>query len=245
MPPSSTNTTHTWQGQSRALPSTLAIGEAVGRIARTGDLIALIGELGAGKTQFVRGLARGLGGDERCVSSPTFVLVQEYEGGADRPALIHLDAYRLNSFDDLASIGWDVVGQDSDNDWRQQAVVAIEWADRFEELVGDDYLEVQLAHGNTDDDRDVTITAKGRWAERWADLTEQLRRATHNSQNDLSSKRPSTMSLKCPICKKAIDKDGDAFPFCSNRCRTIDLGRWADESYRISRPIEQADLDEE
>ena len=52
-------------------------------------------------------------------------------------------------------------------------------------------------------------------------------------------------TLLCPVCRKPADRDATAFPFCSARCRTVDLGRWLDESYRVSRPIEQADIDEE
>lgn len=50
---------------------------------------------------------------------------------------------------------------------------------------------------------------------------------------------------KCPICRKLVAEDSTTFPFCGERCRTIDLGKWANEDYRISRPIEQADIDEE
>lgn len=60
-----------------------------------------------------------------------------------------------------------------------------------------------------------------------------------DDQHDKQTARP------CPICRKAVQQAAETFPFCSKRCRTIDLARWADEKYVISRPIEQSDLDEE
>lgn len=60
----------------------------------------------------------------------------------------------------------------------------------------------------------------------------------------MTRKNPPPSQNRCPICKKTTEVDTDSFPFCSARCRTIDLGRWADESYKITRPIEQRDLEE-
>jgi hypothetical protein len=63
-----------------------------------------------------------------------------------------------------------------------------------------------------------------------------------NEKQQSKSKQP---TRKCRICGKPVAEDAPTFPFCGPRCRTIDLGRWADESYKITRPIEQSDLDEE
>ena len=84
---------------------TEAVGEALATTLSPGTVIAFTGDLGAGKTAFTRGLARGLGISER-VTSPTFTIVNEYEGG--RLPLFHFDMYRLESSEELFDIGWEV-----------------------------------------------------------------------------------------------------------------------------------------
>jgi tRNA threonylcarbamoyladenosine biosynthesis protein TsaE len=101
---------------------TEALGEQFGRAAQPGWVVALSGDLGAGKTQFVRGMARGLGISSR-VHSPTFTLVAEYTGG--RLNLFHLDLYRLETAGDILSAGIE--------DFLQpDGVAVIEWAERLE-----------------------------------------------------------------------------------------------------------------
>lgn len=101
---------------------TEALGEEWGRTAQRGLVIALSGDLGAGKTQLVRGLARGLGVTTR-VHSPTFTLVNEYSGG--RLKLFHLDLYRLETPDQIHSAGIEEFLQ-------PDGVAVIEWAERLE-----------------------------------------------------------------------------------------------------------------
>jgi tRNA threonylcarbamoyladenosine biosynthesis protein TsaE len=105
----------------RSAEETEAVGEALGRAVRGGELIGLVGDLGAGKTCFVRGLARGLGVDPERVHSPSFVMVTEYPGG--RLPLTHVDLYRLDPPVDDAGLLRDVIYGDG--------VVAIEWFDRL------------------------------------------------------------------------------------------------------------------
>lgn len=100
---------------------TESLGEQFGRAARRGWVIALTGELGAGKTQFVRGLARGLGVTAR-VHSPTFTLVNEYGGG--RLKLFHLDLYRLET-------RGQILGAGIEEFLSPAGVAAIEWAERL------------------------------------------------------------------------------------------------------------------
>ena len=110
------------------------VGELIGRAARPDDVIALWGELGSGKTTLVRGIARGLGIDEREVTSPTFVIVHEHEGG--RLPLFHVDLYRLAQ-GDTASTGWEEALSSG-------GVAAIEWPDRVERQLPADRLDVHL-----------------------------------------------------------------------------------------------------
>jgi tRNA threonylcarbamoyladenosine biosynthesis protein TsaE len=100
-----------------------------------GECIALDGELGAGKTRFVRGLVRGLGGDPRQVSSPTFVLLNIYDTA--RLKLFHLDAYRVHGEEDFESIGFSELLD-------QQGVVVVEWARRVERLLPSRRIAVRL-----------------------------------------------------------------------------------------------------
>lgn len=103
---------------------TETLGEQFGRAARRGLVIALSGELGAGKTQFVKGMARGLGITGR-VHSPTFTLVNEYTGG--RLKLFHLDLYRLESREQILSAGLEEFLE-------PDGVAVIEWAERIYDL---------------------------------------------------------------------------------------------------------------
>ena len=112
-----------------------ALGERLGRALRAGDVLSLVGPLGAGKTTFVQGLARGAGvPPERHVASPTFALVNEHPG---RVALVHADLYRIVSRAELLELGLD--------DAFDRAAVAIEWLDRFPDAAPADRLELTLA----------------------------------------------------------------------------------------------------
>ena len=231
-----------WRGVTNCMEHTMAIGAAVAANVKPGDLIALNGELGAGKTQLVRGLAQGMNLDTQLVASPTFVLIHEYEPEAedsDSPALIHIDAYRLTSLEDLESIGWEVDAAGG-IEMRQGCVVVIEWAQKVQEFLGEDYLEVTLEHLD-DEQRAIEITPHGKWAKRFKALTKSLDKVAPVEAKPL----PVVEKHLCPICGKVVrDDDSAIFPFCSDRCRTIDLGKWLGGDYVISRPIDQSDLDE-
>ncbi len=145
-----TESGHTADGSSRSETAseaeTAAAGESLGRELGAGDVVLLYGDLGAGKTAFVRGLARGLGANPDEVSSPTFTLVQEYAGPA--VVLYHVDLYRLApaEIDDLGLE--DLVSGDG--------VVAIEWADRWSGRP-DDVTEVRITDAG-DERRSIAIT---------------------------------------------------------------------------------------
>jgi tRNA threonylcarbamoyladenosine biosynthesis protein TsaE len=128
-------------------------------------VVALTGELGAGKTTLVQGAARALDVAEP-VASPTFVLVRQYAG---RLPVAHLDVYRLNRMQEVLDLGFEEL---LDGGW----VVFVEWGDVIDALFPDAYLEValysgDLAEGRTASDdgfRRITVTGHGRaWAERW------------------------------------------------------------------------------
>ena len=106
---------------------TEAIGAALGKILKPGTVIAYRGDLGAGKTAFTRGLARGLGSTE-LVTSPTYTIVNEYLGG--RMPLFHFDMYRLASSDDLWDIGWE-------DYLDRNGICAVEWSENVADALED------------------------------------------------------------------------------------------------------------
>ena len=125
---------------------TEALGEKLAQALRPGTLIAFTGDLGAGKTAFTRGLARGLGVADR-VTSPTFTIVNEYEGG--RLPLFHFDMYRLESADELFDIGWE-------DYLHRGGVCAVEWSENVSDALGG-ALSIDIRRGDGDCDRIITI----------------------------------------------------------------------------------------
>lgn len=122
---------------SESVEQTQALGEAIARGLRGGELIALIGELGTGKTQWVKGLALGLGVESDMVNSPTFTLINEYPG---RLTLTHIDAYRLERAEQLTALGFDEIRSSG-------GVVVVEWADRVWEIMEPHQpLTIRLTH---------------------------------------------------------------------------------------------------
>ncbi len=112
-----------------------------------GAVIAFTGDLGAGKTAFTRGLARGLGITDR-VTSPTFTIVNEYEGG--RMPLFHFDMYRLGSSDELFDIGWE-------DYLARGGVCAVEWSENVSDALEKDAIQVEICRGESDSQRIIQI----------------------------------------------------------------------------------------
>ncbi len=117
---------------------TIEVGRKIGSQLKGGEIIAITGPLGSGKTHLIKGIATGAGAqDGRSINSPTFVIVNEYVGRLD---IYHIDAYRLNSIAEFEMLGFD-------DFCYPQSVVLIEWADKIESALGDtDYMRIDLEH---------------------------------------------------------------------------------------------------
>ncbi len=124
---------------------TEAAGERFARTLPDGAVVALYGDLGAGKTAFVRGMARGMGIDAR-VSSPTFTIVNEYLGARE---LYHFDMYRLGSSEELFDIGWE-------DYLRRGGVCAVEWSENVSDAFEGDEIVVRIEKSG-DSERAITI----------------------------------------------------------------------------------------
>ena len=135
---------------SASVEETHAFGERLGRVLRAGDVVALHGELGSGKTTLIQGIARGLGRDPATIKSPTFVLMREYApgpsgagagAGGDIP-LVHIDGYRLEGAPAAAALDLELL-------FAPRKITLIEWAERFADVLPDERLDVHLSHVST------------------------------------------------------------------------------------------------
>jgi len=146
---------------------TRSLGARLGRLLAPGDVVALVGDLGAGKTQLVRGACAGAGVPEAEVSSPSFAIVATYGG---RIPVHHADLYRIADEDELYGTGFgDLVGG--------EGALLVEWADRIPGALPDERLTITLAHdARRPDVRHVEIVGKGARAEELAGKLEPRRR---------------------------------------------------------------------
>ncbi len=224
------------------LDATASIARRLARLLRAGDIVRLSGPLGAGKTTLVRHLASALGVEPGLVSSPTYVLMNEYpipgpnENAAEREAegpdpdadptseptepragvIVHIDAYRLGSAEDLESTGWDTLKGDE--------IVLIEWAERVEEALPDDAAVVKITPTG-EDSRRIEIDAPVSWGER-PEAAVLIRDDT-----------------VCRVTGRPVSAESPTWPFADERARMVDLHQWFSEGYSVSRPIEERDLD--
>ncbi len=114
------------------------------------EVIAMFGDLGAGKTAFTRGLAKGLGAGD-VVSSPTFALVNEYEG---KFPIYHFDMYRITSYDDLYSTGF--------FDYENNGIMVIEWSENVEDFLPEDLIRITLTY-LSENEREIIIEGEGKY----------------------------------------------------------------------------------
>ncbi len=141
---------------------TRRLGAAVGALLGVGDVVALCGPLGAGKTLLTQGIAAGLGvPPDEPVVSPTFVLARQYAG---RVALFHLDAYRLSSVAELWGLGFE--------EMLAGGAVVVEWAERVAPAIPPNATWVELIHGNTPDERVIVLRSAD--AARWTTVARAL-----------------------------------------------------------------------
>lgn len=146
---------------SRSPTQTRRIGMRLGEMLQPGDVIGLEGNLGAGKTTFVQGIASGWGSYDS-VSSPTYVLINVYRR-LDRKQLFHLDAFRLMSPEEAIDLDIDTM--------LDQGPLLVEWADRIKETLPEDYLWINMRFIN-DEQRDFIVNARG---DRHKNLLDQFR----------------------------------------------------------------------
>lgn len=140
---------------------TRAVGRGLGSLLEPGDVVALTGELGAGKTTLVQGVASGLGASDH-VASPTFVLVREYHG---RLPIHHVDVYRLDRLQDVIDLDLDSMAETG-------GVVLVEWGDAVAPLLPEGHLRIELTVPDAASEaRAIVLEAEGqRWAGRWERL---------------------------------------------------------------------------
>ena len=144
----------------KSAEDTRELGAALATVARSGDVVLLSGDLGAGKTTLVQGFARGLGITGPVVS-PTFILVRTYQG---RLTLVHADAYRMDNLQEVTDLDLPELLDDG-------GVALVEWGDVIAPVLPADYLEIRLEFGEGDDDRHIEVRVVGpTWASRAAAL---------------------------------------------------------------------------
>jgi tRNA threonylcarbamoyladenosine biosynthesis protein TsaE len=144
--------------------ATRAVAAAIGSLLEPGDVVSLVGDLGAGKTAFAQGLAHGLG-VAGPVTSPTFTIVQEYEG---RLSVAHVDVYRLDTLQDLYDLGWDELIDDG-------RVTIVEWGDLIAHALPADHLVVRIDPGAADTERVLELSFHGaRWQGRQAAIEQAV-----------------------------------------------------------------------
>jgi tRNA threonylcarbamoyladenosine biosynthesis protein TsaE len=148
--------------------STRHFGRATATVCRPGDVVALIGDVGAGKTTYAQGIGEGLGVGPQ-VTSSTFVLVSQYRG--DELDLYHIDLYRLDSPEEVRSL-------DLDEYLYGEGVTVLEWADKFPSILPDEYLRVSIDYSGHER-RTIRVVGIG---QRGCAMAEELRESLDGSQ---------------------------------------------------------------
>jgi len=158
--------------QTKSTSETIRIGKEIGGFLLPGDVVALVGELGTGKTQFIKGLAAGVGvGKTNYVSSPSFTLINEYLG---RIPFYHIDLFRLRSEKEAEELGLEEYFQG-------EGITAIEWADKIPSFLPEESLRISI-HYTGKNTRSLEISSKGK---RYEDLLKKFK--ISNLRNSISN----------------------------------------------------------
>mgnify|MGYP000999505486 CR=1 FL=1 len=144
----------------RGLKDTKEFGERLGSLLQGGDVISLIGDLGAGKTTLTKSIGKGLGVEDY-ITSPTFTLINEYKG---RVWVYHFDVYRLEEPEDLMDLGYE-------DYFYSNGVTIIEWADRIKDILPENRMDIKIEKGKELDDRIVILSGKG---ERYEKIVKEM-----------------------------------------------------------------------
>jgi len=144
--------------KSDSVKQTISIGKKLAPYLQAGDIISLSGDLGAGKTVFSKGIAKGLDVSETLVS-PTFMIIREYDG---RLPLYHFDVYRISK-KELADLGYE-------DYFYSKGVTVIEWGDKIKDMLGADYLSITFEYGKHEFDRKLVFEGYGNWKKRVLEL---------------------------------------------------------------------------
>ena len=146
---------------SKSVEETIDFGKSLGRLLRGGDVVALLGELGSGKTVLTKGIASGLGvKSSKYVNSPSFVILKEYNG---KLPLYHFDIYRLNEASEFSTVGYTEY-------FYGKGVSVIEWADKIIEMLPKEFLKIKISM-KKENERKISFSAYGK---RYKKITERL-----------------------------------------------------------------------
>lgn len=214
--------------RTRALAA--AIAGALRSAGIVGRSIALDGPMGAGKTLFVRAFAEAMGVDPGSISSPTYVIVNEYAGSAGA-RLAHVDASRLGSPDELESAGLDAIPAG--------AIVLIEWAARVPGALPTNTLRLELAHAG-ESERTIRVGLPADLEASLIPVLERFAPSRDASERTPPERHPTT----CPVTGAPVPAESPTWPFVDERARLVDLHRWLSGEYTLERAIEADDLDE-
>lgn len=214
--------------------ATHALAAGMASVLRPGDVVALEGELSAGKTTLTRGLARALGADAGLVASPTFVFVHVYPVDAARACgairrIVHVDAYRLRSDEDLEGLGWDQLFDPHTRQAAPDAIALVEWPDRIAPKLPDrDHLAtLRIRHL-----REGVRALEGEFPDAWSarPLMEQF------------LGRPPAV---CPKTRVWVSPTSATYPFADERARGSDLFGWLSGGYSLPRAVKPEDEEAE